>query len=279
MIPADDWGRDARPFPGRGHRENVEFSSAATQDYDFLLCTGARGCVGIGARLNALFVFYQSSIGKKWVVALTGLVLVGYVFGHLAGNLQIFLPPERINGYAAFLHSLGALLWVIRGFLIGCFVLHIVTTVRLVIENRAARPVGYRKSGRVQSRIAARTMRLSGLVVLGFVVFHLLHFTARTTDARFKTVEQGGLLRGEYDVHTMVILAFQNPWLSGFYLLSVFLVCLHLSHGLGSLLQTLGLSSKGLAERIQFWGTVIAWMVFAGYASIPVAVLAGWLKL
>ena len=228
--------------------------------------------------MNVFFAFYKSSIGKKWVVALTGLVLVGYVFGHLAGNLQIFLPPEKINNYAAFLHSLGPLLWVIRAFLIACFILHIVTTIKLVIENRAARPEKYKKKGSVQSKAATRTMALSGLIVLSFVIFHLLHFTARTTDPRFKPSVDGGKLQGEYDVHTMVILGFQNPWISGFYLLSVFLVCLHLSHGLASLLQTFGINSKGLADRIKFWGQVIAWIVFVGYASIPVAVLAGILK-
>ena len=228
--------------------------------------------------MNALLAFYKSSIGKKWVVALTGLVLVGYVFGHLAGNLQIFLAPEHINNYAAFLRSLGALLWIIRAFLIACFILHIFTTIQLVIENRAARPDKYKKKRSVQAKIATKTMALSGLIVLSFVVFHLLHFTARTTDPRFRPIADGGLLQGEYDVHTMVILAFQNPLVSGFYLLSVFLVSLHLSHGLASLLQTFGINSKGLADRIKLCGQFLAWLVFLGYASIPAAVLAGVLK-
>jgi len=229
--------------------------------------------------VNVLFEFYKSSIGKKWVVALTGIVLVGYVFGHLAGNLQVFLPPEQINNYAEFLHSHPYILWVVRTFLIVCFVLHIVTTIKLVMENRAARPEKYKMKRSVQARIATKTMALSGLVVLAFVIFHLLHFTARTTDARFKPISEGGSLHGEYDAHSMIILAFQNTWLSGFYLLSVFLVCLHLSHGLSSLLQTFGINSKGMEERIRFWGQVLAWLVFVGYASIPLAVLSGYLKL
>jgi succinate dehydrogenase / fumarate reductase cytochrome b subunit len=246
---------------------------------EFILCTHAAGRLLILVRsVNVFFAFYKSSIGKKWVVALTGLVLVGYVFGHLAGNLQVFLPPEQINNYAEFLHSHGGLLWVVRAFLIACFVLHIFTTIKLVIENRAARPEKYKMKRTVQATIAARTMTLSGLIVLSFVIFHLLHFTARTTDSRFKPKPEG-LLNGEYDVHSMMILGFQNPWVSGFYLLSVFLVCLHLSHGLSSLLQTFGINSKGLADSIKFWGQVIAWLVFVGYASIPVAVLAGYLKL
>lgn len=229
--------------------------------------------------MNAFFAFYKSSIGKKWVVALTGLVLVGYVFGHLAGNLQVFLPPEQINNYAEFLHSHQYLLWAARTFLIVCFVLHIVTTIKLVLENRAARPEKYKMKRSVQAKIATKTMALSGLLVLSFVIFHLLHFTARTTDARFKPIAEGGALHGEYDAHSMIVLGFQSPLVSGFYLLSVFLVCLHLSHGFSSLLQTFGINSKGLEERVKFWGQVIAWLVFVGYASIPVAVLAGYLKL
>ena len=229
--------------------------------------------------MNVFLRFYQSSIGKKWIVALTGLVLIGYVVGHLVGNLQIFGPPEKINGYATFLHSLGGLLWVVRIGLLVCFILHIVTTIQLVIENRAARPQPYVRKATVQARFAARTMALSGLVVLSFIVYHLLHFTVRNTDARFKTVEHGGLLRGEFDVHTMIILSFQHPFVSGVYLLSVFLLCLHLSHGFSSLLQTLGLNSKGLMAGITRWGTVLAWLIFAGYAAIPVAVLAGFLKI
>ncbi|MEO6569223.1 MAG: succinate dehydrogenase cytochrome b subunit [Opitutaceae bacterium] len=228
--------------------------------------------------MNFFFGFYQSSIGKKWVVALTGLVLIGYVIGHLVGNLQIFGSPEKINSYASFLHSLGALLWVVRVGLLVCFVLHIVTTIKLVVENRAARPERYVRKATVQARLAARTMALSGLLVLSFVVYHLLHFTVRSTDARFRPIADGGLLRGEFDVHTMVILSFQHPLVSGVYLLSVFLLCLHLSHGFSSLLQTFGLNSKGLMAAITRWGTVLAWVIFAGYASIPVAVLAGFLK-
>ena len=227
--------------------------------------------------VNALFGFYQTSIGKKWIVAITGLVLIGYVIGHLIGNLQVFAPPAKINAYAAFLHSLGGLLWAVRIVLLVCFILHIVTTMLLVVQNRAARPERYAKKATVQARLAARTMALSGLVVLAFVVYHLLHFTVRNTDARFRPIDQGGWLRGENDVHTMIILGFQHPLVAGIYLLSVFLLCLHLSHGFSSLLQTFGLNSKGLMPALTRAGTVLAWLIFAGYASIPIAVLAGFL--
>lgn len=223
--------------------------------------------------------FYQSSIGKKCIVALTGLVLIAYVLGHLAGNLQIFLNPARINNYAAFLHSLGPMLWAVRVFLLGCFALHILTTISLAVQNRAARPEKYATNARVQATVAARSMLLSGLIVLSFVIYHLLHLTARTTDARFKPIAEGGLLRGEHDVHTMVILAFQHHVVTGFYLLGVFLLCLHLSHGFSSILQTLGLNTSKTSKPVEMGGRVLAWAIFSGYASIPVCVWLGILKL
>jgi succinate dehydrogenase / fumarate reductase cytochrome b subunit len=212
--------------------------------------------------------FYGSSIGKKWVVALTGLMLVGYVVGHLVGNLQIFAGPEQINQYAAMLHSMPKALWVIRVVLISGFFLHIFTTLKLAAENKAAKARQNEYRASTSAKPAKKTMVLSGLVLLSFVVYHLLHFTVRSTDSRFHT-----LPRGEHDVHTMVILGFQNPLVSGFYLLSVFLLCLHLSHGLQSLHQTLGINSPSLRNTLTRGGQAVSWILFAGYASIPAAVL------
>lgn len=228
--------------------------------------------------MSPILNFYKSSIGKKWIVALTGLVLIAYVLGHLAGNLQIYLPPLWINRYATFLHSLGPILWIIRFFLIGCFVLHIVTTIFLAAQNRAARPQKYETPVRIQATTASRTMILTGLIVLSFVIYHLLHFTVRNTDARFhvrSTEHPQGMLADEYDVHTMVILGFQDKLSASFYLLGVFLLCLHLSHGFSSVLQTLGLNSPKLTAGLMTGGKLLAWVIFAGYASIPLSV---WLK-
>jgi succinate dehydrogenase / fumarate reductase, cytochrome b subunit len=227
--------------------------------------------------------FWKSSIGKKWIVALTGIVLVGYVLGHLAGNLQVFAGPAQINAYAQFLHSMPRLLWVIRAFLIVCFVLHIVVTIRLALENRAAKPNPGAFRNRVQAKIATRTMAISGLIVLCFVIFHLLHLTARATDSRFRPLEQGGLLHGEYDVYSMLVLAFDphglGLWVALFYLLGVGLLCLHLSHGFSSLLQTLGLTTKTTISPLTVAGQVLALLIFLGYASIPLGVWFGALKL
>src|SRR4030095_10727010 len=198
----------------------------------------------------------------------------GYVIGHMIGNLQIFAGPERINAYAAFLHSMPATLWVVRVLLISAFVTHIVVTIQLAAENRRARGARYAKRNQVQARVATRTMALSGLVVLAFVLYHLAHFTVRLTDPRFHA-----LPRGEYDVYTMVILGFQHPLVSGFYIVAILLLTLHLTHGLQSVMQTVGANSSKLRLCISRAGYLTAWLIFIGYISIPVAVLTSRLKL
>ncbi len=229
--------------------------------------------------MNPFTFFWKSSIGKKWLVAVTGLVLVGYVIGHMLGNLQIFSQPKQINGYALFLHSMPMALWAVRIFLIACFGLHIAATIKLTIENRAARPVAYARVKRVQSTWASRTMAVSGLVVLAFVVFHILHFTTRTVDPELRPTEVGGKLLTEYDVHSMVIRGFQHhPLVTGFYVLGLFLLCLHLSHGFSSLVQTFGLNSKTTMSAISHGGRALAWLIFAGFVVIPLAVWFGWLN-
>jgi succinate dehydrogenase / fumarate reductase, cytochrome b subunit len=227
--------------------------------------------------MNPLISFFRSSIGKKWIVALTGLVLIGYVIGHLIGNLQIFSADKsKINEYGAFLHSLGGLLWAVRIFLLACFVLHIVTTILLVKQNSAARPQDYAKVKRVQASPAGRTMIWSGLVVLCFVIYHILHFTTHTTRPEFATLDDAA---GRHDVYQMVVLGFQNPFASGFYILGMFLLCMHLSHGFGSFFQTLGLNSKKSAPWLVNGGRVLAWLIFIGYVSIPISVMTGFLHL
>jgi len=228
--------------------------------------------------VNLLLKFWNSSIGKKWLVALSGLALLGFVIAHLAGNLQMFAGADKINDYAKFLHATGKFIWVARIGLLGCFVLHIVATLTLVKLNRAARPQSYQCNRSVQAKVSTKTMALSGITVLSFVVFHLLHYTLRVTDPRFKTVAEGGMLEGAFDVYKMVVMGFQNPLISGFYILSVGLLALHLSHGVSSVFQTFGLESKKSAQWVPGAGKLLSLAIFAGYASIPAAVLAGFLK-
>lgn len=228
--------------------------------------------------MNLLLSFWRSSIGKKWLVALTGLALLGFVFGHLAGNLQMFAGADKINAYAEFLHANEKPLWVARVGLIAAFGLHIAATITLVIQNKTARPYAYQLERNVQAKLSTRTMAYSGLTVLSFVVFHLLHYTLRVTDPRFKLTTEGGLLETTHDVYKMVVLGFQSPLVSGFYLLSVCLLSLHLSHGISSAVQTFGLESKRSAEGIRLTGRLLSGAIFVGYASIPTAVLLGFLK-
>jgi succinate dehydrogenase / fumarate reductase cytochrome b subunit len=222
-----------------------------------------------------------SSIGKKWIVALTGLVLVAYVLGHLAGNLQIFLPSKGyINQYGAFLHSLGPLLWAIRGFLLACLIIHIGTTIQLALENRRARPERYEGARYRRASWAGRSMVMSGLIVLCFIIFHLLHFTAFVIRPEFADVKEqlpNGTER--HDVYRMVVMGFQQPAASCFYILGMILLCMHLSHGFASLVQTLGLNTSRIAPWLVNGGRLLALIICLGYIAIPIAVMTGYLHL
>jgi succinate dehydrogenase / fumarate reductase, cytochrome b subunit len=183
--------------------------------------------------------FFTTSIGKKIIMAVTGLALLGFVIGHMLGNLQIFVSQEQLNQYAATLQGMpGGLLWTVRFGLLVLVGLHVWAAVALTIENRRARPEGYHKPGTIQATYASRTMRWSGFILLAFIIYHLLHFTAQVTDPSYRDlVDPAGL----HDVYGMVIAGFSNIWISGFYILSMFLLAMHLSHGIASMLQTVGL--------------------------------------
>ncbi|HEY0790100.1 MAG TPA: succinate dehydrogenase cytochrome b subunit [Chthoniobacterales bacterium] len=219
---------------------------------------------------NPLVAFYQSSIGKKWVVGLTGVILIVYVLGHLAGNLQIYLGRDRINNYAEFLHSLGPMLWAVRAVLLAAFVIHIVATIQLSIQNRRAHPQKYAVRGYQVSTPASRTMIISGLIVLCFVIYHLLQFTLEVTHPGYRALRDS---LGRHDVYRMLILGFRHPLISLFYALGLFLLCAHLSHGFASVTQTLGLNNRKIAGLVANGGRALAWIVFAGYVSIPLTIL------
>jgi len=225
--------------------------------------------------VKAIISFYQSSIGKKWIVALTGLVLVGFVTGHMIGNLQIFLGQEPLNKYAAFLQGLGELLWVIRGVMFACIGIHIVTTVLLSIQNSAASPQKYAVAKSQSATIGAKTMIISGSILVCFLVFHLLHFTTLSIHPEWRELYDE---KGLHDVYSLVILGFQNPLATGFYLLGLFLLCMHLSHGIQSFIQTLGIRTRKIAEPLTMASPFLAGLIFLGYASIPVACFLGILK-
>ncbi len=224
---------------------------------------------------NPLLVFAKSSIGKKWIVGISGALLILFVIAHLAGNLTIYIGPygEGINVYAQALHASTAFLWAARGGLLVVFLVHIFTTLSLVLENRRARPQRYAVKTHVQSTVFVRTMALSGLVVLSFLIFHVLQFAAGLSP-------HSGLydLEGRHDVAAMIIQSFHNPWVSGFYLLSLVLLGMHLSHGISSIFQTFGLNGRKSSGLIKCAALVASWGLMAGFASIPLASVSGYLK-
>jgi succinate dehydrogenase / fumarate reductase, cytochrome b subunit len=220
--------------------------------------------------------FCHSSVGRKMFVALTGVILILFVIGHLLGNLQIFIGPDWINSYSQHLHDLGPILWMIRLFLLTAVLLHIYFTILLAIENRRARPENYRDRNYVKASWASRHMVVSGLVVLAFVIYHLAHFTFRTTDPRFALLKLDA--HGHYDVFSMMVYGFQNAYVSIFYIVGLFLLTLHLTHGSSSFFQSLGLNNQKLTPKLAVVGRIFAWLLFIGYVSIPIAVLLGCIK-
>lgn len=218
-----------------------------------------------------LWIF--SSLGKKTIVAVTGILLVLFVIGHLLGNLTVFLGPEALNAYAEKLHSLGPILWVVRLGLLAVVGLHIFFTMLLWKENQKARPKKYIASNPIGTNVFARTMRLSGLIVLAFVVFHLAHFTVRVVDPSYvamKTTLDG---RQVHDVYSMVVKGFSSVPIVVIYIVGLFLLTSHLSHGLSSLFQTLGITNLRIRKNYELAGRLIAWLLFVGYSSIPLSIL------
>jgi succinate dehydrogenase / fumarate reductase, cytochrome b subunit len=205
-------------------------------------------------------------------------VLVGFVIAHMLGNLKIFLGAEAIDAYAAFLRTMGEplapyglLLWLVRILLLTCVALHIMAAVQLTRMNWAARPHGYATKRSIATTYAARTMRWSGVILALFVGFHLLHLTGGVV----------GFQPGEFvhlSVFHNVVAAFSVWYVSLFYIVAMAALCLHLDHGIWSMLQTLGWNTARTTLALQVLSRGVALVVFAGFISVPVAVLAGWLR-
>ena len=206
------------------------------------------------------------------MVAVTGVMLIGFVVAHLICNLQFFAGPHVINVYGTKLRHLpfGGL-WVLRIGILAAVLLHIFTTLLLVKENRAAKGEGYKFTASVQAKVATRLMALSGIILLSYIVFHLLHFTTHTINPAYANWKDGE----DRDVYRMIVAGFSNKAIAIFYIVAMVLLAMHLSHGAASLFQTLGLRTKKMACRLGLVAQVFAWLVCAGYVSIPVAVMAG----
>ena len=224
-----------------------------------------------GPGTNRAPSFWQSTNGKKAVMAVTGAILFLFVIGHLLGNLQVFDGPDRLNAYGRFLKNLGELLWIVRIVLIVAVLLHIVATVQLALRNQKARPVGYKIKKSIASNYADRTMYWSGPIILAFVIFHLLEFTAGT-------LHPGAPAFSEQDVFYNVVAGFRVWCVSAWYIFSMVLLGFHLRHGIWSMFQSLGMNHPRHTPVLQQAALWLAILITAGYISIPVSVLAGWVR-
>jgi succinate dehydrogenase / fumarate reductase cytochrome b subunit len=239
---------------------------------------------------------FRSSIGAKWLMALTGIALLLFVIAHMLGNLQVFAGRDKLNSYAEGLQHLGPLLWAARLGLLTIFVIHVVTAIRIANENKAARPVPYATLEPQVTSYAARTMVMSGFIVLAFVLYHLAHLTFGWTNPDHFKLQESVMAVGSvadarlgaqgapfhsymrHDVYGMVVAGYQVWWISGLYVVAQALLCLHISHGASSALQTLGVTHPAMKCVKDKLGPAIAIVIFLGNTSIPAAILLGLVK-
>ncbi|GAA5483438.1 succinate dehydrogenase cytochrome b subunit [Haloferula sargassicola] len=215
---------------------------------------------------------WSSTIGRKLLVALTGIVLTLFLAGHLAGNLLVFVGREAFNDYAEFLHHMihGAGVWIARAVLLACLVIHVAATISLTRQNRAARQA-YENKATIQATKSSLIMIWTGLTILAFIIFHILHFTVRLSypEADF----QDPLDPERFDAWGMVIKGFTNPATVLFYVIAMGLLCSHISHGVQSMFQTLGLRSQKSAPILRVLSVGYAIVIFCGFVSIPISIL------
>lgn len=216
--------------------------------------------------------FFRSAIGKKVVMALSGIILFGFVFAHLLGNLKLYLGSESMNHYGEWLREIGSpalppsgLLWILRIGLLVATILHIGSAWSLTMMNRRARPIAYSHREFVQASYASRTMRWGGVIVLLFVIYHLMHLTWGNSGLPF---EHG-------KPYENVVRGFSVWWVSAFYILAQIALGLHLYHGLWSMFQSMGWNHPKFNRWRRYFATAFAWLITAGNISFPLAVLLG----
>jgi len=223
-------------------------------------------------RVGRLTRIVQSSIGSKFILAVTGLLLLGFLIMHLLGNLQILRGPAAINGYSQWLHDHTGLLVTARIVLLAVFVLHVWTAIRLALENRAARPTRYRIKAVIQATFSSRTMVYTGLLVLAYLVYHLLHYT-------FHTIDTGkmGLVdaTGHIDIYSMVVAGFRHPAVSISYIVATLILGLHLWHAIGSMFQTLGWDHPVFKPIGRALAVGLPVLITIGYIIVPCAIWFG----
>jgi succinate dehydrogenase / fumarate reductase cytochrome b subunit len=212
---------------------------------------------------------FRSSVGQKIIMAVTGVILSLFVLGHMLGNLQIFQGKEAIDAYARFLRVEPALLWTVRLGLLGAVALHIWAYLALTRQNQKARPgAGYRVLHYKESSIASRSMRLTGPLLLAFIVYHILHMTTGTVHSSFH----------EGEVYRNLVTAFRSVTVAVIYLLSMAMLALHLWHGVWSVFQTLGASQPRYLSLGRRFATIFTIVVVLGFSAVPLVILAGLIR-
>jgi succinate dehydrogenase / fumarate reductase cytochrome b subunit len=237
--------------------------------------------------MSLLLLPVRSSLGTKYLMALTGLVLILFVLGHMAGNLLIFLGPDAINSYAQALKERPTLLWGARIFLLVVFVLHVVLGIRLALWNQSARPTPYVKEDTVRASWASRHMVLTGILLLVFVIYHLAHFTVGVVHKAHVDGKTIGYLelkdplyepepgKHRHDVYRMVIAGFQNPVISITYLFFQLALWMHLWHGVSSWFQSMGINHSKYNRAMRLSGPIVATVVLIGNSSMPLCIWLG----
>ena len=224
----------------------------------------------LGAREIRPARFWDSTNGKKVVMAITGAILFLFVIGHMLGNLQVFEGPDKLNAYGRFLHGVPEILWAVRVTLIVSVILHIWASVDLAVRKTKARPSAYSKRENIASSYASRTMYWSGPIILAFVIYHLLHLTAGV-------VHPGGDFV-DADVYHNVVTGFQVWYVSAWYIFSMILLAFHIRHGAWSMFQSLGINHPRHTPILKKAALTLAVVIAVGYISIPLSILLGFVK-
>ncbi len=214
---------------------------------------------------------FSDSIGRKAVMAITGLLMILFVVGHLLGNLTIFAGPNGINAYAAKLHEIAPVVWGTRIVMAVSVLLHLILSIQITLENSAAKPDRYAVQKTLRASFAGKTMIWTGVIIAAFVGYHLLQFTFRITP----NLVLGEDAQSRFDVYTMVVSSLQGTLTALVYVVAMVSLFLHLSHGIQSAFQTLGLSNGKLLPRWGVLGMVVSGIFLVGFGSIPAVILAG----
>ncbi|MBW6509366.1 MAG: succinate dehydrogenase cytochrome b subunit [Desulfuromonadales bacterium] len=218
--------------------------------------------------------FLTNTVGRKILMAVTGLLLIAFVTVHLIGNLSVFAGPDSINAYAKALQDLGPLVWIFRLAMVALFAIHITFGIQLYFENKAATPEPYAIEKTLVTSFSAKTMIFTGLIILAFLLYHLLHFTLQVTNPSISAANLPLDAASRLDVYSMMVLSFQKVFIALIYIVAMIALLLHLAHGISSWVQTFGLSTGPSQDKVISIGKVLAIVYGLAYIAIPLFILA-----